>query len=330
MTTASLPPDAPPPALPVPPAPPAPPAPRPLVSVVIPCYGQSVFLVEAIESVLAQEHARVETIVVDDGSPDDTAAVAARYPAVRYLRQANQGVSAARNAGLRASRGDYVVFLDADDRLLPGALAAGLAAFTAHPECAFVYGEFRFISERGAVQGQRVRHPTTGDLYRALLLRNHIEMLSTVLFRRDVLVAARGFETRLRAAEDYELLLRLARSWPTYAHGALVAEYRRYGRYDTSLSHDPARMLRSTMRVLRAQRRHVRGNADYEAALAHGIRFFQRYYGGELLDQIADLLHHRVWLRAVRRLAIAVCYYPRGIAERLLRRLRQAVHPAGG
>ena len=91
----------------------------PVVSVVIPCYRQAHFLPDAIESVLAQTYPHFEIIVVDDGSPDDTRAVAGRYPGVRCLRQRNRGLSAARNAGLAASIGTYVVFLDADDRLTP-------------------------------------------------------------------------------------------------------------------------------------------------------------------------------------------------------------------
>src|ERR671911_2120937 len=113
-----------------------------LVSVVIPCYNQAHFLGEAIESVLAQSYPRFEIIVVDDGSTDDTSKVAARYPGVRYVYQNNQGVSAARNSGLARSEGEYVVFLDADDRLLPEALETGLKCLEARPECAFVSGYF--------------------------------------------------------------------------------------------------------------------------------------------------------------------------------------------
>ena len=97
-----------------------------LVSVVIPCYNQAHFLGEAIESVLAQTYPHREIVVVDDGSPDNTREVASRYPGVRYVRQENQGLAAARNTGLRHSSGSYLVFLDADDRLLPEALEVGL------------------------------------------------------------------------------------------------------------------------------------------------------------------------------------------------------------
>ncbi len=120
-----------------------------LVSVIIPCYNQAHFLRESIESVLAQSYPHFEIIVVDDGSIDNTSEVAVHYPEVRCIRQNNQGVNAARNTGLRHSRGEYLVFLDADDRLLPGALKASLECFNTYPECAFVFGRFRYIAANG-------------------------------------------------------------------------------------------------------------------------------------------------------------------------------------
>lgn len=90
-----------------------------LISVIIPCHNQARFLSEAIGSVLSQRYSSFEIVVVDDGSTDDTFEVASRYRQVRCVRQINQSLSAARNAGLGASKGSYLVFLDADDRLLP-------------------------------------------------------------------------------------------------------------------------------------------------------------------------------------------------------------------
>ena len=90
------------------------------VSVVIPCYRQAHYLPTAVDSALAQTHPDVEVIVVDDGSDDDTAAVAARYGArVRYVRRPNGGLAAARNTGVAASTATYLKFLDADDHLVP-------------------------------------------------------------------------------------------------------------------------------------------------------------------------------------------------------------------
>jgi glycosyltransferase involved in cell wall biosynthesis len=113
----------------------------PLVSVIIPCYKQARYLPESIESGLAQTHRGVEVVVVDDGSPDNAAEVAARYPNVVYLRQENSGIAEARNAGFRVSRGDYLMFLDADDRLTPNAAEAHLRCFRENPAAGFVVGD---------------------------------------------------------------------------------------------------------------------------------------------------------------------------------------------
>src|SRR5688500_1326709 len=122
------------------------------VSVIIPCYTHGLYLGDAIESVLRQSWSNLEVIVVDDGSEDDTAAVAARYSGVRYIRQRNQGLAAARNAGAAASSGDFLIFLDADDRLAPGAIEAGMRCFTENPGSGLVYGAGIGFDESGPLQ----------------------------------------------------------------------------------------------------------------------------------------------------------------------------------
>jgi glycosyltransferase involved in cell wall biosynthesis len=112
-----------------------------LVSVIIPAFDAAQYLGEAIDSVARQTHDRVETIVVDDGSTDDTPAVAARYGnALRYVAQPNRGHAAARNHGVRVSSGRFLAFLDADDLWEPDKLASQLAAFDADPSLDIVFG----------------------------------------------------------------------------------------------------------------------------------------------------------------------------------------------
>ena len=141
------------------------------VSVVIPCYNQGRFLQEAIASATAQGELVPEIVVVDDGSTDETHAVATRDGTVRYLRQERSGLSEARNSGWRASSGDYVIFLDADDRLLPGAVEAGLEAFGRWPArrlCLRTLRTHRRARRRpanveGAAESADDRTFTTGD-----------------------------------------------------------------------------------------------------------------------------------------------------------------------
>ncbi len=121
----------------------------PLVSVIIPCYNGEAFLKEAIESALAQSYRQVEIIVVDDGSTDRSSEIAQKFP-VRYIRQQNRGLTASRNLGIRESRGSYIVFLDADDRLRPEAIETGLRVLAQHPECAMAVGDHVFVSADGS------------------------------------------------------------------------------------------------------------------------------------------------------------------------------------
>lgn len=107
---------------------------------IIPCYNHAQFLAPAIESVPAQTYSNFEIVVADDDSNDNTAEVVKHYPLVRCVYQENAGLSNARNTGLRHSSGEFLVFLDADDRLLPHALEVGVGRIQEHPECAFVSG----------------------------------------------------------------------------------------------------------------------------------------------------------------------------------------------
>src|SRR5215831_17936372 len=123
-----------------------------VVSVVITCYNQSQFLREAIESILSQGYSNHEIILVADGSTDNPCQIAASSSTLRYIYQQNQGLSAARNTGLQKSRGDFVVFLDADDRLLPLALETGVECLHMGPDYAFASGHFSVIRMDGSVK----------------------------------------------------------------------------------------------------------------------------------------------------------------------------------
>ncbi|MBK8048541.1 MAG: glycosyltransferase [Anaerolineales bacterium] len=122
-----------------------------LVSVIIPVYNGERFVDEAIDSVLAQEYCPVEVIVIDDGSSDGTGRVCARYGAqIRYYVQTNQGAAAARNAGVARARGDYIGFLDADDRWAPKKLTMQMRAFAADPALDVVFCHIRQVTLDGA------------------------------------------------------------------------------------------------------------------------------------------------------------------------------------
>lgn len=298
----------------------------PLVTVVIPCYNHARYVGEAVESALAQAHAPVEVVVVDDGSTDGSADVAARYAErdgrVRVVRQANAGLSAARNAGLAASRGTYVAFLDADDRLLPGAVAAGLACFASHPESAFVAGAFRWIDGEGRV-GSTVAAPVIeGDPYHAMLRRNYVWMHAAALFRRARLAEAGGYDTRLSAAEDYDLYLRMLQKHPAHLHPAVVAEYRRHGE---NMSGNPVRMARATLHALRLQWPHARKDPAARRAYEDGVAFWTTAYGKGWLWTAAEGRWLGAGVTTLKGFPVLFRFMPEWFVKRVARRVQRRV-----
>ena len=172
-----------------------------LISVIIPCFNDGNYLHEAIESVLAQSYKNVEIIVIDDGSTDNTKLVVQKFPQIKYIYQANQGVSSARNAGIFHSGGDYICFLDADDWLLPQALETNIRVIEGNNECAFVSGGYISVHMhypyRAYVPPERLnieeRYTITDpkiaiakDHYQNFLKSNYIGMHAAVLYRRWV------------------------------------------------------------------------------------------------------------------------------------------------
>lgn len=121
---------------------------NPPVTVIIPVYNGERFLAEALDSVAAQEYTPLQVLVVDDGSTDASAAIAASWPGVTVLSQPHGGIKAALNHGLRAAAGEFITFLDADDRWLPGKLARQIDAFRQRPQVDLVFGLARQFTVR--------------------------------------------------------------------------------------------------------------------------------------------------------------------------------------
>lgn len=282
-----------------------------LVSVVIPCHNQAHFLGEAIESALNQTYPHIEVIVVDDGSSDNTGAVAARYPMVRYVRQENLGVAAARNTGLRASNGNYLVFLDADDRLLPEGVGAGVECLTQHPEAALAYGRRRLIDLDGSVRAvQPLVVPE--DPYGDMLRHNYIGLVGAPIYRRAVFEHVHGFDQERAPAEDYDLYLRVVRRFPIASHSTVVGEYREHGA-NTSARADV--MLRAVNGTLRAQRRYTRRDGRRRLALRAGHHLCRVVYGDLIAREITEARLKHEWARAMRLALGLFRRYPKAIVK---------------
>jgi glycosyltransferase involved in cell wall biosynthesis len=217
------------------------------VAVIIATFNHAHFLADAIGSALAQSRPADEIIAVDDGSTDDPKAIVDRFPTLRLIRQENRGVASARNTGLYSCCTSHVVFLDADDLLLPHALETGVKFWAEHSECAFVYGGHRYVSETLQPLHRDIFIDVGEDPHRDLLVRNAIGMLATALFRRDRLIEVDGFDETVRCCEDHDLYLRLAFKYPIAGYPVTTALYRRHG---ASMTADRYRMYRSVLSVL--------------------------------------------------------------------------------
>ena len=167
--------------------------PKEIVTVVVTCHNQGHFLRESIGSILSQTRLPDEILIVDDGSSDNTRDEARRFPEVIYIRRTTR-VWRLRVIPASPGAADYFVFLDADDRLLPHALEAGLDDFAAHPECAFVFGAFRKIDATGKPLGERA-HAAVG---RGRLSGSSQEQPDMHARHRDVSAARARGRRRLR------------------------------------------------------------------------------------------------------------------------------------
>jgi hypothetical protein len=179
----------------------------------------------------AQSHPRLAVLVVDDGSTDDTAEVAARYRecGVRYLRRDNGGAGRARNTGLRATSAPLIAFLDADDAWLPDRVAVGVRHLERHPEVALVAAHAFACDEamRPSSIVHALRGPASGMALEPLLVHNVVLNPSSVLVRRSALESAGGF-SEIAFGEDWDTWLAIARLHPIGFADEVVALVRRH------------------------------------------------------------------------------------------------------
>jgi hypothetical protein len=178
---------------------------NPRVVVCIPCYRQAEFLPATVASVCAQTYSDLEIVIVDDGSPDDTAAVAARLAAaftqrtIRLVRQANRGLPASRNVGIAASSSDYVLALDADDLIEPTFVEDCVRVLDARPDVSIVYGPTRLF-------GDENMHWSMPEYDLGVLTHRNL-FSCTALYRRRAWMDVGGYDEQLTAYEDWDFWL---------------------------------------------------------------------------------------------------------------------------
>lgn len=245
-----------------------------LVTVVIPCYNHGKYLSQAIDSVIQQTHQKVEVVVVDDGSDDDTATICANYGNnVKYVRVERVGLSAARNIGVQFSSGQYVVFLDADDFLYPNAIEINLYFFNFDKSVVFVSGGYTLTDINGNLLPTTISASKSTGNYQSLLQGNYIAMEATVMYRRELFFHFH-FDTQLKSCEDYDLNLKISRHFPVLGHDTIIAAYRQHGK---NMSANRTLMRTNVLKVLQRQEPMLQ-NEEERIAYQSGIKNWKEYY----------------------------------------------------
>ena len=244
----------------------------PLISVIIPTFNTVDFVLRAIESVLNQTYSNFEIIVIDDGSTDDTRLVLEEYKTIKYFHQENKGLSSARNSGIQKSKGEYLVFLDADDWLEEDALQQNFSVIKNKPDIAFVSGNYYLLRAK-TNEIEAIMTTVTDDHYIRLLQSNYIGMHAAVMFQRWVFQQIRYDET-LKACEDYDLYLAVTRKYPVIHHQKFIATYYFHS---SGISHNHQLMMDSINIVIKKQRRFLKSFEELFAYL-EGLQQWKHYY----------------------------------------------------
>ena len=196
---------------------------NPKVTVLMSVYNGEKYLSEAVESILAQTFRDFEFLIIDDGSTDSSpemlSGYASRDSRVRIVRNdENVGLTRSLNKGLGLSRGEYIARMDADDVACPDRLACQVEYLDKKPDIAAVGAGIEIIDEDSQVIGRRLPKDNSVFLKRNLILKNSVFAHSSVMFRREVVVQAGGYDDNYRYAQDYDLWSRLGKK---YEFGAL-------------------------------------------------------------------------------------------------------------
>ncbi len=284
--------------------------PSPTVSVVVPTYNRAGYVVEAVESVLAQTFRDLEVIVVDDGSTDGTAKALAPYlDRIRYVRQENRGLAAARNRGIREATGEFVAFLDSDDRFEPGLLRAVLATFEAHPDAGAVFPAEREIDPDGRRRDRVHTKRSPGPYFTPASMVGKdtgVGCGRPPVVRRAKLLELGGFDETVRCAVDCDMWIRWSFHVPMVLEPAPLVLRRVH---PGALSGDRGQDAEDWLRILdRLARDHPEFPRDHRWVFRRALGKQRLRYGRELLARGGG---DRERLRSARlALARSVAAYP--------------------
>ena len=311
----------------------------PAVSVIMPVRNGAEWLAEAVASVRAQDFPDFEFLIVDDGSDDGTAALLSRFAAadwrIHLVRQAPQGIVPALNTAIRKARAPYLARLDADDRARSDRLGRQFAFMQAHPEISLLGTLAERIDASGHVVG-RLTPPTDPATLARVLERTNPFVHSSTMMRTALVRQLGGYRTAFRAAEDYDLWLRMAEASSVANLADYLTQYRQHG---SNMSQRDAVRQSFSVRLAQHSAAWRRGGAsDPAGALAAPpdwwtdeaeTSFFAADVGFyRLLD--GDAVRGRHYVHAVQNRLFSLNHVERLLAQRRLRAmLREMEAPAG-
>lgn len=256
----------------------------PRISVIIPSYNSAPFLRQAVTSAVDQVPGPYQVLVQDGGSTDGTLDILRSFDdRVAWVSAPDDGQSDALNKALARATGDVVLWLNADDVLVPGAIAAASAAFASDPDLAFAYGNFDIIDGAGALLRSYWSSPYS---WKRVFDRGCYIFSGSLFVSRQGLVAIGGFDRSLRACMDLDLMLRLDAAGPSTHLGRTIAQFRIHGASKSSTIGSV--FLREELRV---RRRYARGKPRlWLVALLATAR-------SGLMETIAPLRYSSRWPR---------------------------------
>lgn len=287
----------------------------PDVSVVVPAFNPGHFLRTTLDSLVAQTHTDWEAVVVDDGSTEDLTWVLEVDDRIRMIRQPNMGLSAARNAAIRATSAPLIAFLDHDDYWLPSKLQRQVERLEQDKALGLLSTRFAIIDGLGKVLsgGFEGHH----DSYAALLGGCGI-CVSTVIVRRSVLDRTGVFATDLQAVQDWDLWLRIAAVARISRVDELLAQYRIHS---GGMSQNWRRIHDESLAVL----------AKHPGALAAGGRqHVRRLAAYQAFDAARAAVRSRRMADAARSLGFVASRHPGILGRELSRRIAASLHRPGG
>ena len=266
------------------------------ISIIIPTYNRAHTLKRALDSVLAQTRPADEIIVVDDGSTDLTEQlIKQNYPQVIYIKQANQGVSAARNTAIKIAKGEWLALLDSDDEWLPNKLEAQLALLEQQPGHKLIHSDEIWI-RNGVRVNQMKKHAKSGGWIFENCLPLCAISPSAAMIHRDLFAEIGLFDEELPACEDYDLWLRITARHPVlYCEEALILKY---GGHEDQLSQQHWGMDRFRIQALvkclqnnqLADDDRIAAQAMLDKKIKVVLKGARKHNNSDLISQLENLL----------------------------------------